>query len=391
MQRRRYELDTLRGMAAMTVLIGHYLLVIPVFEQDTFQQGWNMVNLLKYTPLHILWAGHEAVILFFLLSGFVLSLPFLSHQPQSSGYFPYLIKRICRIYIPFLVALCVALVLRYLSYKEGAKNLSDWFLRNWVNDISWDLLWQHLILIPYYNNTAYNPVFWSLVHEMRISLIFPFLVIIVIRYHWAITLFSSLFLSLAAYVLHHSLPDIRHDYLLTMQYLHLFIIGSVLAKHHQKLISWIQQKTNGIKWLWCLLALLLYTSKWTFYSLSPPSFVNDLLIACGTVIMIILILRPGRHSKLFTSRPMVFLGEISYSLYLYHAVVLFFFLHTFYFVFPIWMILFLSSIASILLSACSYQWIELPSIKLGRKLTKIYRQQKWPFTNNKPSKTTSTS
>ncbi len=51
-------------------------------------------------------AGHEAVILFFLLSGFVLTIPYL--LPDPPGYLRFLTRRVIRIYVPYLAALMQA-------------------------------------------------------------------------------------------------------------------------------------------------------------------------------------------------------------------------------------------------------------------------------------------
>lgn len=60
--RRIHELDSLRGIAAVTVMFSHYLLIFPAFFSN--ESNDIGVNVMKYTPLHIFWAGHEAVILF---------------------------------------------------------------------------------------------------------------------------------------------------------------------------------------------------------------------------------------------------------------------------------------------------------------------------------------
>ncbi|WP_368259248.1 acyltransferase family protein, partial [Blautia wexlerae] len=70
------SLDGLRGLAAVIVLVHHALLVIPAlaapYYGQTVQPG--LPWLLVHTPLHLLWAGTEAVYLFFILSGLVLTL-----------------------------------------------------------------------------------------------------------------------------------------------------------------------------------------------------------------------------------------------------------------------------------------------------------------------------
>jgi len=69
------QLDSLRGLAALSVVVNHFLNILPgIFDNP------NDFWFLKYTPLHLFWAGHEAVIFFFVLSGFVLSLQFFKKK-----------------------------------------------------------------------------------------------------------------------------------------------------------------------------------------------------------------------------------------------------------------------------------------------------------------------
>ncbi|MCB9988463.1 MAG: acyltransferase family protein [Rhodospirillales bacterium] len=67
---RFHGLDSLRGIAALVVVFNHFYGVIPALASS---ENW----LFSYTPLHTLIAGRQAVIIFFVLSGFVLSLPYV--------------------------------------------------------------------------------------------------------------------------------------------------------------------------------------------------------------------------------------------------------------------------------------------------------------------------
>ncbi len=78
--RRFYELDSLRGVAALTVVFHHFSRICPE----------RITHVLIRTPLRLLIAGHQAVILFFLLSGFVLTLPYKKRNSLSYG--PFLLK-----------------------------------------------------------------------------------------------------------------------------------------------------------------------------------------------------------------------------------------------------------------------------------------------------------
>ncbi|PEE31573.1 acyltransferase, partial [Bacillus toyonensis] len=49
MSKRINELDSIRGLAAITVVFGHFCLMLP-----------SLPNSIKFSPLRFLWAGGEA-------------------------------------------------------------------------------------------------------------------------------------------------------------------------------------------------------------------------------------------------------------------------------------------------------------------------------------------
>lgn len=74
------ELDSIRGLAALIVLFHH-------MYQDLNNNTRFPPIIFRYSPLRVLTNGHASVIMFFILSGFVLSLPFLKgkeHQCVNS-------------------------------------------------------------------------------------------------------------------------------------------------------------------------------------------------------------------------------------------------------------------------------------------------------------------
>lgn len=66
--------DSLRGLAACTVILSHLLAVMRGQAEPLYDQAYVWVQRLEWTPLGALWNGRAAVVLFFMLSGFVLYL-----------------------------------------------------------------------------------------------------------------------------------------------------------------------------------------------------------------------------------------------------------------------------------------------------------------------------
>jgi peptidoglycan/LPS O-acetylase OafA/YrhL len=167
--RRFYELDSLRGVAALTVVFHHFSRLCSP----------RIVHLLERTPLRLLVAGYQAVILFFLLSGFVLTLPYKKNPRLDYG--PFLLKRVCRIYLPYLAALALA-VFCDMHFSTHAHLDNYWINWTWSAPVTTHLVVQHILFLGSYDWSQFNTAFWSLVYEMRVSLVFPFIAVAVLRF-----------------------------------------------------------------------------------------------------------------------------------------------------------------------------------------------------------------
>jgi peptidoglycan/LPS O-acetylase OafA/YrhL len=372
------ELDSLRGLAALSVLIHHFLLVLPIIDQNTFgSQNW--VNIIKYSPLHFFWFGYEPVLFFFVLSGFVMALSF--YAKPTTKYSTFLLKRFFRIYIPYYVAVAVAMTLYSVLSRHGIPELSHWFNSLWIQPITVNTIFNHLLLIKYFGFGQYVPVLWTLAVEVRISLLFPFLMKFIARSGWKTGLVISLGMSALYYLLRSSgleqlLSFIPSDYFYTLSFISMFLAGAVLAKYHHQIANYVRKMSKTKKILLIISAGLLYTSRyWLFLSEGvngTHTFLSDTVITLGIAMVIILSIST-RLSTILQFRPLVIFGKMSYSVYLYHAVILVACIYLFYSKFPlpwIWMIAF---ITTLLTSFASYTWIEKNSLQLSKFLPKKLR------------------
>ncbi|MGR6546267.1 acyltransferase family protein [Paenibacillus tundrae] len=346
------ELDSLRGLAALTVLFAHIITLFyrnkPGFLESTFKY-W-----IDYTPFRVFFSAHEAVIFFFILSGFVLSLQFYSTKPF--GYMKFITKRITRIYIPYLVAVFLAI---WLVYKGEVANK--------------DVI-GHILFIGNYNYDAFMGIVWSLTHEMRISIIFPILMIFFLtRTHWLSALSVALvFTSIASYLyLHHPYFD-NALYLInfysSIHYISMFMLGALLAKHRQEITRFFVRISTINKIATLMIGLMLYIN--LANQLQPISeFISDWVSALGASIFIITSLSFKKLSGFLLLRPIQFIGKISYSLYLTHIIVLFLLLKH-YEMFPTHVLSLIAICFSIISATIMHYTVEVPSIYLGKFLTK---------------------
>jgi peptidoglycan/LPS O-acetylase OafA/YrhL len=93
------ELDGLRGLAAQAVLIAHANVLI--MAQPSFVAGW---------------IARLAVLVFFVLSGFAIATTIRRHDRLAGwDWFDYAIRRVARIYPPYLVAVASVAVITAFS------------------------------------------------------------------------------------------------------------------------------------------------------------------------------------------------------------------------------------------------------------------------------------
>ena len=355
----------MRGLAAITVLVGHYLNPFLV-QSGPYAGAGRAVQLARKTPLFGLFAGHEAVILFFVLSGFVLSLKFLRGDPVHYGGFA--LRRIFRLYVPYLGALALALVCCHLVYRGRIAELSDWFNAPWSGGVTSASVGEHLLFLGSFKSDRYDPVLWSLVHELRISFVFPLIAAFLMKRSWRTCLGIASFLSFAGISARLGCIALKidGDYCLTVHYVGMFILGFVLAKNLSAIQSWYRHRGLAARLGVGLGGFTLYT--FSHELPGPLRYYADVPVALGAGLLVITGLCSLRTSAVL-KRPIVkFFGDVSYSLYLYHAIVLLAFVHAFYGALPMIVILALAGLTSMLIAWLSYEFVERPAIKAGKAL-----------------------
>ncbi|WP_168733823.1 acyltransferase family protein [Metabacillus sediminilitoris] len=370
MSNRYEELDSLRGLAALSVFFSHIYLI--------FNETLLSKLLFEYGLLRGMVAGSEAVTLFFVLSGFVLSIPFYSNKDFNYGEFA--VKRFCRIYIPYIVAIVITFIFREIFYTGKIHGLTDWFNVNWSVSLNANAIIDHLLLLGTFTSNL-NNVVWSLVHEMRISLMFPFIMFLLIKLNMkqGIGLAFTLSVMSILFSLTADNPFLGTELYYSVHLTSLFIVGALLAKFRYDIINYLLNLKFKSKMFIFILGLILYLY-------AHPSFVLNILIrdfnpfyravidtwitSIGAAILIIFALSSVRFSKILKNKLVNYLGKISYSLYLYHLAVLFTFIHLFYNIMPLWVICLISIIGTFIISSCMYHLIEKPAIKIGKLLTK---------------------
>ena len=174
LKHRFHSLDGLRGAGAAIVVVYHLLLVIPaVYDLPSANHPADASAVLWWiyrTPLRILWGGHEAVLMFFILSGLVLTLPAIAAGRGRIAWGAYYLKRLCRLYIPVWASLLLALTLA-VAVPRAPGFGSGWMMSH--EPVTAHALLYDVSLL--FGTTNLNSPLWSLRWEIWFSLLLPFM------------------------------------------------------------------------------------------------------------------------------------------------------------------------------------------------------------------------
>lgn len=355
---RRPELDSLRGLAAAVVVLSHFE---GLWSREA-EPPW--LTLLLRSPLGVVVAGHDAVILFFILSGFVLTLPYL--RPAPPGYFSFLTRRVLRIYVPYVAALVLAVACD-AAFRRPLQGLAPWTRLTWAGPVDWTLALQHLAFLGSYDYWAFNGSFWSLIYEMRISVFFPVLCLLTGRLRIRGSLLLAALLSAASALLTRWLGE--ENLCLTLHYAALFVLGSLLARNSDAAAGWYARLDGLGRGALVLSTALLLVSGGRVNDAAPAaSYTADWIVSAGVIGLMILSLQAHRMRRFLAMPVPKWLGRISYSTYLVHLTVLLSLVHGPGAPLPAPVLLAVYISLSYAAAALFYRLVEDPARKLGARL-----------------------
>lgn len=311
------SLDGLRGLAALVVVIHHCVLSLPSLADQLHapDRSHQLAWLLTYTPLHLVWAGGEAVLVFFVLSGLVLSRPFLARR-SSPAWGAYYRKRLLRLYVPVLAAVALTGLVLALVPRRPVTGWSWWMVAHAVPDRLATLVHDAFLL----DGTGWsNSALWSLRYEVYFSLLLP-LFVVVVR---GLTVPVWMTVPVALWGIGWA-ASIDHDLL---SYMFVFAVGVLLAQRSDELSSW-GRRVGGLRCgrlAWSAVVagglLLLLAQWWMQLLVGDPTLWLPLgrpAGVLGAAVLVFAFLHCPAAVRFGNSRVLRRLGTVSFSLYLVH-------------------------------------------------------------------------
>jgi peptidoglycan/LPS O-acetylase OafA/YrhL len=312
--KRLTQLDGLRGIAALIVVIFHLSLIAqPYLDTNSTGDAWWW---LSETPLRLATDGTQAVLLFFVLSGLVVALPALRAGFTNFSWKKYFASRFLRLYIPAWGALLLASILIFCIPRAAGNVASNYWLDNTnARHVQFWTFLQNATLMKVGNAT--DNVLWSLRWEIIFSALLPVFVLaaVLIKRSWiafGLTMVGCVALTIG---------DPNHAD--AWFYLPVFLMGTLMASRLDAIQQWSVRRSKGF-WigvfstsLFCMVATQIF-----LFAAPSGSVVFGLLwslVGLGAAGIILSAIGFSSFAWFLNTRASQFLGKISFSLYLIHV------------------------------------------------------------------------
>lgn len=298
------ELDGLRGIAILLVLGFHFIPTKgPLYPLAfIFQIGWTGVDL------------------FFVLSGYLITGILLDTAGRPAYYRNFIARRILRIFPLYFASLAIYCIVTYspgpIHWKAFLSEGGWWYVAYLGNfQVALQNAWPALYLL--------TPL-WSLQVEEQFYLSFPFVVSGVKRQTLGVILFASVVAALLLrIVLALAIPrNMFGTYALMPCRMDALALGGLIAitrrEAPQRLkhpaVAWITAASAGV---FLAICVLVNSSPWSALMRTVGYTALDLAFA-GLLVILIAQPRPLLVA-ICRTKPLVWLGTISYGLYLLHV------------------------------------------------------------------------
>jgi peptidoglycan/LPS O-acetylase OafA/YrhL len=366
-------LDGLRGIAAINVMIMHFFIILlpaMIYSDRMPSHLGNLEQIFTNTPLGLIGAGNFSVCIFFVLSGYVLTQKYFKTKDRN-----IIISGAVRRYIRLVVPVSAAIILSFLLASTG---VFHYFIEavmisgnnNYANywtftpDLA-DAVKQAVWGTFFRGDDTYNPVLWTMTVEFYGSMLVFGMALLFgpLRTRWTFYLVAAVLFFNTYYLA--------------------FIIGMGLADAFNGK-SPVFKTNNKIILSTILISGLLLGSYpvGTVASSSLYGFLDNGFFhtpkfgyhVLGAGMVMYVLLNSQWLQNIFSSPVPVFLGKISYSLYLIHFLIissftcaLFLALHS---VLPYVAAVLISCTLSVLLiiplSYLFYRYVDMKGVELSK-------------------------
>jgi peptidoglycan/LPS O-acetylase OafA/YrhL len=317
-------LEGVRGIAAFIVVLHHFgLAFYPAHyllkNAEAHIGDGTIEKIMATTPLNFFVNGHMAVSIFFVLSGIVLSNRYF--QTKNVEVLRGLaIKRYPRLMLPVLFATIVAYLAKLLGLMYCSKaaliTTSDWLSELGNYDLNfWTMLKTTLFKVFFIGNNEYITVLWTMMIELRGSFMVFIFLFLFGKYRFRGVIYA---LSIGGLLF------------LNKSFSMAFILGILLADLMNSKPNILNKFKNPILNAVLLLIGLYLTSYPAAHNAHLDNIMYrylpyhrlDFYHVLGATLLVFSIGYSEFLQKILSNKVPLFLGKISFSLYLIHPIII---------------------------------------------------------------------
>lgn len=299
------EIDGLRFLAIMPVVLLHlctnYLRVSETeFSRQTLMQSDYFCYLLN--------KGSLGVHVFFVISGFVLALPFAAHYFKGEGKVElkaYYLRRLTRLEPPFIISM--------LMFFFAWLMIGKYSLPELLNSLWASLLYMHYVVMGKWS--IINPISWSLETEVQFYVLAPVLFFIFLIRSWKLRLIIALAFVLGLIIFIFGQRQLIVSYHLSKSlliYFPFFLTGMLLADFYTRSASVFNKKSYA----WDALGIVGLFAMYYFHHYHAW---HAILMQNMAIALVFLAAFKGKmFNVIFTRKEIVVIGGMCYSIYLIH-------------------------------------------------------------------------
>jgi len=285
--KRIHHLDSLRGLAALAVAIGHSF------------YGFSGVRNEYYLSLFL---GRIPVIYFFILSGFVLSRSLaFSRVGGEQGYVAYAVKRTFRLYPVALISLLFGLGVAGINATCIPQGIASEWLRNQL--VTPLHLLQAFLGCMSLQGIGYNQPIWTIRVEIACSLMLPLMIFLSKKGRgWTIAIILGFGLLMKTHQAGGVVGDLGWGFA--------FFLGYLISRVEHHLACLNKESTQVLLILWIMVLI-------GFVGLGMDTVVGVLVMASFMAVMV-----PCHWPALralLETKSLQRLGSLSFSFYAIHT------------------------------------------------------------------------
>ncbi|WP_025763978.1 acyltransferase family protein [Dyadobacter tibetensis] len=293
MKGRVEQLDGLRGIFSVLVVAHHHNAV----KDSIFYNNFFVIN------------SDLFVDFFFVLSGFVIAMNYNTRINSAPDFFDFLKKRIIRLYPLLVFTELVFLIFNVIGDHSSLKNFSMdsmYYFRTVTDTLTF------MGSTPIFGDwIGLNYPSWSISAEMIAYIVYGLVIVLMLRYRYlAFTIITIICIGFMIW---------KGQYILAYDYgfvRGILCFGIGVFTHALCSRMNLNLSFAEFPYLALLVGAMYYTHHW---QLNLGKLMFPFLFSLG---IIVYANSTGIITRLLSSRPMQYLGKISYSIYLNHAIVL---------------------------------------------------------------------